>query len=105
MAAQKFKTGMNCNPGVGTPTMAAGCAASTGTHAFLQIENGMTGWKTYPERNQEDSYRINVGKETVAALPGASTLRSDESFGQIRGGQLDLIVLGVCKFNYTNTSC
>ena len=105
MAAQKFKTGMNCNPGVGTPTMAAGCAASTGTHAFLQSENGMTGWKTYPERNQEDSYLINVGKETVAALPGSSILRSDESFGQIRGGKLDLIVLGVCKFNYTNTSC
>ena len=85
--------------------MAAGCAAITGTHAFLQSENGMTGWKTYPERNQEDSYLINVGKETVAALPGSSILRSDESFGQIRGGKLDLIVLGVCKFNYTNTSC
>jgi 3-oxoacid CoA-transferase len=96
MAAQEFKTGMNCNLGVGTPTMAAGFAASTGTHAFLQSENGMTDWKTYPEKNQEDSDRISVERETVAALP---------SFGQIRGGQWDLIVLGVCKFNYTNASC
>jgi 3-oxoacid CoA-transferase len=66
MAAQKFKTGMNCNLGVGTPTMAAGFAASTGTHAFIQSENGMTGWKTYPEKNQEDSDRINVGRNSCS---------------------------------------
>lgn len=102
MAAQEFKTGMNCNLGVGIPTMAAGFAASTGTHVFLQSENGMTGCGPYPEKGKEDSDWINAGKETVTALPGASTFGSDESFGQIRGGHLDLTVLGVGEFFHLN---
>lgn len=95
IAAQEFKTGMNCNLGVGIPTMAAGFAASMGIHVFLQSENGMTGCGPYPEKGKEDSDWINAGKESVTPLPGASTFGSDESFGQIRGGHLDMTVLGV----------
>lgn len=97
IAAQEFKTGMNCNLGVGIPTMAAGFASSMGIRVFLQSENGMTGCGPYPEKGKEDSDWINAGKESVTALPGASTFGSDESFGQIRGGHLDMTVLGVCS--------
>jgi 3-oxoacid CoA-transferase len=89
---------MNCNLGVGIPTMAAGFAASMGIHVFLQSENGMTGCGPYPEKVKEDSDWINAGKKSVTPLPGASTFGSDESFGQIRGGHLDMTVLGVCYF-------
>jgi 3-oxoacid CoA-transferase len=99
IAAQEFKSGMNCNLGVGIPTMAAGFAASMGIHVFLQSENGMTGCGPYPEKGKEDSDWINAGKESVTPLPGASTFGSDESFGQIRGGHLDMTVLGVCYFS------
>lgn len=95
IAAQEFKPGMNCNLGVGIPTMAAGFAANMGIRVFLQSENGMTGCGPYPEKGKEDSDWINAGKETVTPLPGASTFGSDESFGQIRGGHLDMTVLGV----------
>ena len=99
IAAQEFEPGMNCNLGVGIPTMAAGFAASMGIHVFLQSENGMTGCGPYPEKGKEDSDWINAGKESVTPLPGASTFGSDESFGQIRGGHLDLTVLGVCDLS------
>ena len=95
IAAQEFKPGMNCNLGVGIPTMAAGFAASMGIHVFLQSENGMMGCGPYPEKGKENSDWINAGKESVTPLPGASTFGSDESFGQIRGGHLDMTVLGV----------
>lgn len=97
IAAQEFKTGMNCNLGVGIPTMAAGFAASMGVHVFLQSENGMIGCGPYPEKGKENSDWINAGKESVTALPGASTFGSDESFGQIRGGHLDMAVLGALE--------
>jgi 3-oxoacid CoA-transferase len=101
IAAQEFKPGMNCNLGVGIPTMAAGFAASMGIQVFLQSENGMIGCGPYPETGKEDSDWINAGKETVTALQGASTFGSDESFGQIRGGHLDMTVLGVHFESYS----
>ena len=70
IAAQEFKTGMNCNLGVGIPTMAAGFAASMGIQVFLQSENGMIGCGPYPRKGKEDSDWINAGKESVTALPG-----------------------------------
>ncbi|ESZ96305.1 hypothetical protein SBOR_3360 [Sclerotinia borealis F-4128] len=97
VAAQEFSSGMNCNLGVGIPTMTAGFAASMGIHVFLQSENGMTGCGPYPGKGKEDSDWINAGKESVTPLPGASKFGSDESFGQIRGGHMDMTVLGALE--------
>lgn len=93
-AAQEFTSGMNCNLGVGIPTLAAAYAAKAGTHVFLQSENGMNGVGGSPHRDAVDSDWINAGKETVTPVAGASTFDSAESFGQIRGGHLDMTVLG-----------
>lgn len=96
-AAKELKPGMNVNLGVGMPTLAAGFAAAQGTHVFLQSENGMNGVGDSPKKNEVDSDWINAGKETVLPVPGASTFGSDESFGQIRGGHLDMTVLGALE--------
>ena len=105
IAAQEFKAGMNCNLGVGIPTMAAEFAADMGIQVFLQSENGLIGCGPYPEQGKEDSDWINAGKETVTALRGASTFGSDESFGQIRGGHLDMTVLGVFHRRLHGVEC
>jgi 3-oxoacid CoA-transferase len=95
VVAQEFRPGMKCNLGVGIPTMAAEFAAKMGVQVILQSENGVTGCGPYPERGQQDSDWINAGKETITPILGASTFGSDESFAQIRGGHLDMTVLGV----------
>jgi len=85
------------------PTLAAGFAAAQGIHVFLQSENGMNGVGDSPKKDKVDSDWINAGKETILPVLGASTFGSDESFGQIRGGHLDMTVLGVisvCQFAY-----
>lgn len=94
-AALEFESGMNCNLGVGIPTLASKFAAAKGIHVFLQSENGMNGTGGYPKKGKEDSDWINAGKESITYVPGASTFDSAESFGQIRGGHLDMTVLGV----------
>jgi 3-oxoacid CoA-transferase len=85
IATQEFKNGINANLGVGIPNM--------GIRIFLQSENGMTGCGPCPVKDEEDSDWINAGKETVTPLPGVSRFGSDESFGRIRGGHLDMTVL------------
>jgi len=80
---------------VGIPTMASKFAAAKGIHVFLQSENGMNGTGGYPKKGEEDSDWINAGKESVTPVKGSSTFGSDESFTQIRGGHLDLTVVGV----------
>lgn len=77
--------------------MAAGFAAEMGTHVNLQSENGMMGVGPYPHKGEEDSDWINASKESILPIPGASTFGSDESFAQIRGGHLDMTVLGALE--------
>lgn len=96
-AAQEFVPGSSCNLGVGMPTLASDYAAKAGRHVYVQAENGVIGVGGYPEKGKESSDWINAGKETIVPIPGASTFGSDVSFGQIRGGHLDMTVLGALE--------
>lgn len=96
-AAKEFVPGSSCNLGVGMPTLASDYAAKDGRHVYVQSENGVIGVGGYPEKGKESNDWINAGKETIVPIPGASTFGSDVSFGQIRGGHLDLTVLGALE--------
>lgn len=96
-AAKEFVPGSSCNLGVGIPTLAAAFADKNGTHIFMQSENGMIGVGGFPKKGKENSNWINAGKETVEYIKGASTFGSDTAFAMIRGGHLDLTVLGALE--------
>ena len=92
-AARELADGMNINLGIGLPTLLAEYAGGL-QGVMLQSENGLLGIGPYPQPGQESADLINAGKETVTAVPGASFFDSAESFAMIRGGHIDLAILG-----------
>jgi len=91
--ARELKSGMLVNLGIGIPTLVAN-HVSAGVHIFFQSENGLIGTGAPPEEGMAHPMLTDAGGRPVTALPGASTFDSATSFGLIRGGHLDLTVLG-----------